>query len=144
MTNPTRPRPPATSRSACRAPSTGTWRSMRRPRRARRRASSTSSPPRRAACPPDTIRQPRMIIDIHGHYTTEPRALHAFRDKQLAGLADAARRPATTDLGITDEELVQSVEPQLRFQRERGSDLTIFSPRASGMGHHVGNEAIGR
>ena len=32
-----------------------------------------------------------MIIDIHGHYTTEPLALHAFRDKQLAGLADAAR-----------------------------------------------------
>ena len=85
-----------------------------------------------------------MIIDIHGHYTTEPKALHAFRDKQLAGLADAARRPATTDLGITDEELAKSVEPQLRFQRERGSDLTIFSPRASGMGHHVGNEAIGR
>ena len=36
-----------------------------------------------------------MIIDIHGHYTTEPPALHAFRDKQLAGLADSARKPAT-------------------------------------------------
>ena len=34
-----------------------------------------------------------MIIDIHGHYTTEPQALHAFRDKQLAGLADPARKP---------------------------------------------------
>ena len=44
-----------------------------------------------------------MIIDIHGHYTTEPPALHAFRDKQLAGLADAARRPKSTDLGISDE-----------------------------------------
>ena len=29
-----------------------------------------------------------MIIDIHGHYTTEPQALQQFRDKQLAGLAD--------------------------------------------------------
>ncbi|NIR40940.1 MAG: amidohydrolase, partial [Actinobacteria bacterium] len=29
---------------------------------------------------------------------------------------------------------------QLRLQRERGTDLTIFSPRASWMGHHVGNE----
>ncbi len=33
-----------------------------------------------------------MIIDIHGHYTTEPPALHAFRDRQLADLADAAPR----------------------------------------------------
>ncbi len=32
-----------------------------------------------------------MIIDVHGHYTTEPPALHAFRDKQLAALADASR-----------------------------------------------------
>ena len=44
-----------------------------------------------------------MIIDIHGHYTTEPQALHTFRDKQLAGLADSARKPASTDLGISDE-----------------------------------------
>ena len=85
-----------------------------------------------------------MIIDIHGHYTTEPQALHTFRDKQLAGLAEASRMPKGTDLGLTDEQLVQSVQPQLKLQRERGSDLTIFSPRASGMGHHVGNEAIGK
>ena len=84
-----------------------------------------------------------MIIDIHGHYTTEPAAVHLFRDKQLAGIADAARRPATVDLGIGDEELVKSVQPQLRFQKERGSDLTIFSPRAAGMAHHVGTEAVG-
>jgi len=84
-----------------------------------------------------------MIIDIHGHYTTEPPQLAAFRDKQLAGLADAARRPASADLGVSDEQLVKSVEPQLRMQKERGSDLTIFSPRASGMAHHVGTEAVG-
>ena len=83
-----------------------------------------------------------MIIDIHGHYTTEPQSLFQFRDKQLAGLADPARRPTTTDLGITDEQLVKSVERQLAFQKERGSDLTIFSPRASGMAHHVGTEAV--
>ena len=83
-----------------------------------------------------------MIIDIHGHYTTEPAPLHQFRDKQLAALADPGRKPSSTDLGISDEQLVQSVQPQLKFQTERGSDLTIFSPRASGMGHHVGNEAV--
>jgi 4-oxalmesaconate hydratase len=85
-----------------------------------------------------------MIIDIHCHYTTEPLALHRFRDKQLAGLADPARRPVTTDLGITDEELIKSVEPQLKLQKTRGSDLTIFSPRAAGMAHHVGSEAVSR
>jgi 4-oxalmesaconate hydratase len=85
-----------------------------------------------------------MIIDIHGHYTTEPAAVHAFRDKQLAGIADPARRPTTIDLGISDEALLKSVEPQVKFQKERGSDLTIFSPRASGMAHHIGTEAVGR
>lgn len=84
-----------------------------------------------------------MIIDIHGHYTTEPRALHQFRDKQLAGLADPARRPSGTELGITDDMLRNSVAPQLKLQRERGSDLTIFSPRAAGMAHHVGSEETG-
>ena len=45
-----------------------------------------------------------MIIDVHGHYTTEPQPLLAFRDKQLAGLADPMRRPAISksdELGIT-------------------------------------------
>jgi 4-oxalmesaconate hydratase len=85
-----------------------------------------------------------MIIDIHGHYTTEPAALFAFRDKQLAGLADASRKPTTSDLGVSDEQLIKSVEPQLKFQKDRGSDLTIFSPRAGGMAHHVGTEAISK
>ena len=85
-----------------------------------------------------------MIIDTHCHYTTEPQALHTFRDKQLAGLADPARRPATTDLGITDEVLLKSVEPQLALQKQRGSDLMIFSPRAAGMAHHIGTEATSR
>jgi 4-oxalmesaconate hydratase len=85
-----------------------------------------------------------MIIDIHCHYTTEPQAMQVFRDKQLAGLADALRKPASADLGITDEQLVKSVEPQIAFQKARGSDLTIFSPRAAGMAHHVGTEATGK
>src|SRR5690606_7349140 len=85
-----------------------------------------------------------MIIDVHGHYTTEPPALQQFRDRQLAALADPARRPASTDLGISDEVLVQSVQKQLTLQKERGGDLTVFSPRASGMAHHVGTEAVSR
>jgi 4-oxalmesaconate hydratase len=85
-----------------------------------------------------------MIIDIHGHYTTEPAAMHAFRDKQLAGLADPARRPASSDLGIADEVLIKSVGPQLEFQKQRGGDLTVFSPRAAGMAHHIGTEETGK
>ena len=54
----------------------------------------------------------------------------------------ASRR--TTDLGISDEQLIKSVQPQLKFQKERGSDLTIFSPRAAGMAHHVGTEEISK
>ena len=85
-----------------------------------------------------------MIIDTHCHYTTEPKALHVFRDKQLAGLADPARKPASLDLDISDEELISSVAPQLKLQKERGSDLTIFSPRAAGMAHHIGTEEVSR
>jgi 4-oxalmesaconate hydratase len=41
---------------------------------------------------------------------------------------------------IGDDEIRDSIEgAQLRIQRERGTDLTIFSPRAGGMGHHIGN-----
>ena len=46
-----------------------------------------------------------MIIDIHGHYTTEPAAFHAFRDKQVAGITDPSRRPQSEDLGLTDEQI---------------------------------------
>ena len=84
-----------------------------------------------------------MVIDTHCHYTTEPAALHTFRDKQLAGLADPGRRPPSTDLGVTDEAIATSVEPQLKLQQARGHDLTLFSPRAAGMAHHVGDAAVG-
>jgi 4-oxalmesaconate hydratase len=84
-----------------------------------------------------------MIIDCHGHYTTAPQQLERFRDRQLAGIADRNRRPTTDNLGITDDEIRASVESkQLKFQRERGTDLTIFSPRAAGMAHHVGDVKI--
>jgi 4-oxalmesaconate hydratase len=44
---------------------------------------------------------------------------------------------------ISDAELRQSVEGnQLRLLRERGADMTIFSPRASTMAHHIGDERV--
>lgn len=84
-----------------------------------------------------------MIIDIHGHYTTEPAALHRFRERQVKGELDGGATSADLDLKISDDDIIASVQPQLALQRARGSDLTIFSPRAAGMGHHVGTEAVG-
>ncbi|HYC08649.1 MAG TPA: amidohydrolase family protein [Steroidobacteraceae bacterium] len=83
-----------------------------------------------------------MIIDCHGHYTTAPAAHQKFRDAQLAALEDPAA-PVAQPGAISDDEIRDSIEKnQLRLQRERGADLTLFSPRASAMGHHIGNEAV--
>jgi 4-oxalmesaconate hydratase len=80
-----------------------------------------------------------LIIDCHGHYTTAPPALAAWRDQQIAALDDPGAAPARADLRISDDELRETIEPnQLRLMDERGIDLTIFSPRASFMAHHVG------
>ena len=83
-----------------------------------------------------------MIIDCHGHYTTTPKAVGEYRDKQIADLAkDPLYRGEKGSMTISDDEIRDSIEKnQLRLQKERGTDLTIFSPRASWMGHHVGNE----
>ncbi|WP_298045644.1 amidohydrolase family protein [uncultured Citricoccus sp.] len=81
-----------------------------------------------------------MIIDIHGHYTTEPEALRRFREAQLRGENPSAA--ALTDQ-VTDDEVRDSVEDnQIRILRERGGDLMLFSPRASGMAHHEPEAAI--
>ena len=83
-----------------------------------------------------------MIIDCHGHYTTAPGALQAFRDAQLSGFTGSESAAALEGPRISDDEIRDSLEKaQLKLQRERGTDLTIFSPRASAMGHHLGNEA---
>lgn len=81
-----------------------------------------------------------MIIDVHGHYTTAPAALGAWRDLQIAALKDPSQKPKASDLKISDDEIRETIEAnQLRLMKERGSDLTIFSPRASFMAHHVGD-----
>jgi 4-oxalmesaconate hydratase len=86
-----------------------------------------------------------MIIDCHGHYTTEPKGLLDFRKAQVAAIDDVSRRPRLADLQVGDDVIRASVEgAQLRMQRERGTEATIFSPRASGMAHHIGDEAMSR
>ena len=81
-----------------------------------------------------------MIIDCHGHYTTAPKALEDWRNRQVAAIADPAARPSPASLRIGDDELRESIQRnQLRLMDERGADLTIFSPRASFMAHHLGD-----
>jgi len=83
-----------------------------------------------------------MIIDCHGHYTTAPAAHQRFREAQTARLKDGGLPPAKP-AQISDDEIRESIEAnQLKLQRERGSDLTLFSPRASAMGHHLGDEEV--
>lgn len=87
-----------------------------------------------------------MIIDCHGHYTTTPPAVGEYREKQKAAVArDPDYVGERGQILVTDDEIRESIEKnQLRLQKERGTDLTIFSPRASWMGHHIGNEHTSR
>src|SRR5215210_3813835 len=83
-----------------------------------------------------------MIIDCHGHYTTAPAAHDQWREAQRAAFkAGGDVDPAYPD--ISDDAIRETIETnQLRLLRERGADMTVFSPRASTMAHHVGNEAV--
>lgn len=82
-----------------------------------------------------------LIIDCHGHYTTAPVALQQFRDAQIARLKNPAA-PEPRLSAISDDEIRESIDNnQLKLQHQRGADRTLFSPRASAMGHHIGNES---
>jgi 4-oxalmesaconate hydratase len=51
--------------------------------------------------------------------------------------------PKVSELVISDDEIRETIESnQLKKMLERGSDLTIFSPRASFMAHHIGDFEI--
>ena len=87
-----------------------------------------------------------MIIDCHGHYTTTPPGVESWRSDQKASVAaNPAFVGSKGTINVSDDEIRESLESaQLKFQRERRTDLTIFSPRASWMAHHVGNEHTSR
>ena len=84
-----------------------------------------------------------LIIDCHGHYTTAPTAHNAWREAQKAAFSsgkDVSPYPL-----ISDDEICETLEAnQLRLLRERGADMTIFSPRASAMEPHIGDERMAR
>lgn len=80
-----------------------------------------------------------MIIDCHGHFTTVPRTLNAWRQKQL----QTDGRISPNELEISDDELREAIEGvQLKKMQERGIDKVLFSPIAGWMGHHLGTPEI--
>jgi 4-oxalmesaconate hydratase len=82
-----------------------------------------------------------MIIDCHGHFTTVPKSLNAWRQKQLASDGDLS----PSALSLSDDELREALEAtQLQKLRERGIDRVLFSPIAGWMGHHLGTPEISR
>jgi 4-oxalmesaconate hydratase len=85
-----------------------------------------------------------MIIDCHGHYTTAPQQLQDYRDVQVAHFEDA-KLPAPVLQRISDDEIRESIENnQLKALKDRGADMTIFSPKASAMAHHIGDESVSK
>ena len=82
-----------------------------------------------------------LIIDCHGHYTTAPAGHQDFRQAQLDRLENPALEPPAP-ASISDDQIRETIEQnQLKLLHERGADLTIFSPRASAMAHHIGDPA---
>jgi len=82
-----------------------------------------------------------LIIDCHGHYTTAPEPHQLFRETQIAAYKAGGALPSAPV--ISDDEIRESIElNQLRLLDERGADMTIFSPRASAMAHHIGDQRV--
>ena len=60
-----------------------------------------------------------MIIDIHGHYTTYPPGVEAYRGAQIAQMG----APSKGKMNVTDDEIRKSIEDgQLKVQHERGTE----------------------
>ncbi|MEH6826747.1 amidohydrolase family protein [Parasphingorhabdus sp.] len=84
-----------------------------------------------------------LIIDCHGHYTTAPTAHNEWREAQKA--AYASGEPAGPYPEISDDQIRETLEAnQIRLLKERGADMTIFSPRASAMAPHIGDEGVAK
>jgi 4-oxalmesaconate hydratase len=84
-----------------------------------------------------------LIIDCHGHYTTAPAGHNDWREAQKAAFNAGESAPAYP--AISDDEIRETLEAnQIRLIRERGADMTIFSPRASAMAPHVGDESVAK
>ena len=76
-----------------------------------------------------------MIIDCHGHYTTTPPGVGAYREAQKEAVAnDPSFKGEKGSIDITDDEIRVSIEKnQLKLQRSEDRPDHL-SPRAAGWG----------
>ena len=82
-----------------------------------------------------------LIIDCHGHYTVLPKAHETWREAQTKAYDEGKDPPAYP--AISDDEVRETIEQnQLKLIQERGADFTIFSPRASAMAPHIGDQKV--
>jgi 4-oxalmesaconate hydratase len=82
-----------------------------------------------------------MIIDCHGHFTTVPQSFRDWRAAQVAAANDPVNAPSAAGAHVSDDEIRAGIgNGQLKLQKQRGTDLTLFSPIAGLMSHHLGNE----
>jgi 4-oxalmesaconate hydratase len=81
-----------------------------------------------------------MIVDVHVHYTQAPPQLDAFRGWQIS----RRNKPVKKQLKVSDEQIAQSLQKNIKQMEDRGIDRVLFSPRASGMGHDFGSELVSR
>ena len=49
-----------------------------------------------------------MIIDCHGHYTTEPKDMLRWRKEQVDNVKDPAKQPPRLSLKVSDDEIRES------------------------------------
>ena len=85
-----------------------------------------------------------LVIDCHGHYTTEPKALRRSAqapDRRRIGHPSRRRAP-TNSRSATTKCARASKARSSGCSASAAPTSTIFSPRASGMGHHVGDAAV--
>ncbi len=76
-----------------------------------------------------------MIIDCHGHYTTAPKSLEAFRQKQIDSLKDARLAPVRDSLIIRDDEIREGI-------RLLAENEGIFAETAGGVTVGVAKKLI--
>ena len=58
-----------------------------------------------------------MIIDCHGHFTTEPEHMRQWRQNQLKLVEDRSFKPTRAHLEISDDDIREGIENnQLRLQ----------------------------
>jgi len=93
-------------------------------------------------CGADSAAHQQFGSSYNCHYTNGTAGVASISRKQLAGLADPARRPASLDLGITDEQLIQRRSAGSSSCNANAAAISPSFRRARPHAHHVGTEAV--